>query len=627
MNLSSCVGARRKTPVILMAAAWAMPAWAGNFDLGDGWTGSWSSSVSLGSAWRAAHRDSRLYGQADGALIGLTDGTGANTIDVGNLNYDKGDRFTTLLKWIGEVELKKGDFGALVRAKAWYDDALSNSKVALGSQNNGYNNYVFSPTGGSLGERKPLSDEGFERLSKFKGVYLLDAYAYNTFDVGGLPLQIRAGNQVVNWGESLFIQGLNQINPIDVPSFRKPGAQLKEVFLPVPIVFASQSLGQFGSVEGFWQAQWKNTPIEAGCGNYWAVAGGNISAHPGKCNSAVTLAGSEPFGLAVNAYVPTVEGKAAKNSGEFGMAYRFNSERLDTEFGFYGMQIHSRTPIVSLRYQPTGTASPFAALWEYPENMKLFGVSAATNILGWSVGAELSHTRDVPVQIDGNDLLLSGLAAGGVIPGLPAGTAFGPNGTRAAAAFAGDGYVAGFTRANKTQLQLNTVKAGNRILGAGQYVFIGEVAYQTNNLPDYKKDPTALRYNRPFIFGAGSHPTYGGDTCNPAAPLNVPGAEGCANDGYVSKNAWGYRLKAELTYNDLLPGVAVQPSLYWAHDVQGYSLDSQFSQGRRTLALATRFSYAKKYTFELGGVHYNRDAKYDPLRDRAFVYANAGLTF
>ena len=621
--------ARPNVLAALLATAWASPGWAGNFELGDGWNGSWASTVSLGSSWRAAKRDPRLYSQANGALVGLTDGSGANTIDVGNLNYDRGDRYTTLFKLFGEVELKKGDLGVLVRAKAWYDDALENGKVRLGSQTNGYNNYVFSPTGGAIGSERPLSDDGFERLNRFKGIYLLDAYVYNTFDVGGLPLQVRAGNQVVNWGESLFVQGLNQINPIDVPSFRKPGAQLKEVFLPVPIVHASQSLGSFGSVEAFWQAQWKSTPIEASCGNYWEVAGGNIGANPGACNSAVTLAGSEPFGLAANAYVPTVKGREAKNAGQFGLAYRFSSDKLDTEFGLYAMQIHSRIPIVSIKFENNGTLSPFSAYWEYPEKMKLVGISAATNVMGWSVGAELSHATDVPAQVDGNDLLLSGLAAGGALAGLgiPAGTPFGPNGARAAAGFAGDGNVHGFTRAKKTQLQLNTVKAGNRILGADQYVFIGEVAYQTNNLPDYKKDPNALRYNRPFIFGAGSHPFFGGDTCNPAAPLNVPGAEGCANDGYISKNAWGYRLRLDLTYNDLIPGITVQPTIYWSHDVKGYSIDSQFSEDRKTLALSTKFSYAKKYSLEVGAVGYDRGAKYDPLRDRGFVFVNGAYTF
>ena len=255
-----------RTAIAVAAALLAGPSWALDFELSDGWKGSWTSSLSLGTAIRARNADSRLYGQANGALVGRTDGTGNNTIDEGNLNYNKGEAFTTQVKLISEVALQKGELGALIRGKAWYDHALNDQSVHLGSANNGYNGYDAATN--TLGAERALSDQGFEPLSRFKGVYLLDAYVYNTFDVGGQALQLRAGNQVVNWGESLFIQGINQVAPIDVPSFRKPGVQLKEVFLPVPLVFASQGLGGYGSVEAFYQLQWKPTPIEAGCGNY-----------------------------------------------------------------------------------------------------------------------------------------------------------------------------------------------------------------------------------------------------------------------------------------------------------------------------------------------------------------------
>jgi hypothetical protein len=591
-----------------VATLLAAPAWATDFEIGNDWTGSWNSSLSLGSSWRAHDRDPRLYGKANGSVIGLTNGTGANTIDEGNLNYEKGDRFTTLFKLFSEVEVKKGDMGALIRAKAWYDQALNDKAVRFGSQNNGYT-------------RTPLSDAGFEKLNRFKGVYLLDAYVYNTFEVAGQPLQVRAGNLVVNWGESLFIQGINQINPIDVPSFRKPGAQLKEVFLPVPILHASQSLGAWGGVEVFWQAKWKNTPIEAGCGNYWGVVNANISTDTGPCNNEVTLTGGSATGVAANAYVPQVQGREAKDSGQFGIAYRFTSDALDTEFGIYAMKLHSRTPVLSLVQNTTTVQSPFAAIWGYPENIKTYGFSASTNVLGWSLAGEISHSRGVPVQVDGNDLLLAGLGATGAL-GAP--VPYGPFGKSALAQWSSTGEIAGFSRANKTQLQINTVKAGNGILGAGQYLFVAEVGFQFNNLPDYKEDPTAVRYGRPFIFGPGSHPLYGGSTCASGQNINI---QGCDNDGYVSRRSWGYRLKGELTYNDLIPGVAVYPSVYWSHDVHGYSLDNQFSKGRQTLGLAARFSYAKKYSLEVGGVRYNHNAKYDPLRDRDSVYVNASMSF
>ena len=601
----------------------AHAAHATSFDLGDDWTANWSSSISLGSSWRARNADSRLYSQADGVLVGKTDGRAPNTVDEGDLNYNKGDRYSTEFKLISEIQIKKEDFGVFVRAKTWYDEALQNEKVHLGSQSNGYNHYDI--TTDTLGSERPLSDKGFQMLNRFKGIWLLDAYVYDTFQVADLPLQVRAGNQVVNWGESLFVQGINQINPIDVPSFRKPGAQLKEVFLPVPILDASQSLGQYGSIEAFWQAKWENTPIEAGCGNYWAVAVGNIGTSPGPCNGAITLAKSQAFGDAANAYIPTIDGRKGKNAGEFGLAYRFSSDALDTEFGVYAMNLNSRLPIISVQ-RGSNTASPFSVYWEYPSDIHTFGVSASTNLAGWSVSGEVSRQTNVPIQVDGNDLLYSSLAAAGALAGegIPAGSPFGPYGNQAVAGFASaSGYVTGYGRANKNQVQLNTVKAGNGILGAGQYLFIAEVAFENANVPDYKNNPAAVRYGRPFVFGAGSSAAYGGSTCG---TLNISTA-GCQNDGYYSRNAWGYRVKGELTYTDLLPGITVYPGLYFSHDVRGYSIDSQFSQGRQALSPSVRLSYAKRYTFEAGAVIYNHNAKYDPLRDRDSYYATASMSF
>lgn len=596
-----------------------VPALATDFEFGDGWKGDWESSVSLGTSVRARARDPKLISAADAKAVGLSGGTGNNTVDAGDANYAVGDAFSTPLKLITEVEGKKGDLGFLIRGKAWNDFALKDDAVALGSQNNGWNGYSLQT--GQFGQPKALNDSGFEPLNRFSNAYLLDAYVYDTFDIAGKPLQIRAGNQVVNWGESLFVQGINQINPIDVPSFRKPGAQLKEVFLPVPILFADQNLGDYGSLDLFWQWKWQNTPIEAGCGNYWEVAFGNIGYSPGTCSNAVSLAGPAPVGQLADAYVNTIDGKKPGNSGEYGMAYRFTSDRLDTEFGLYAMQIHSRTPIVSVQFGAGGTQVPFAAEWEYPKDIHVFGLSAATNLLGWSVGSELSRRTNAPAQIDGNDLLLSGLGAGGMIsPGNS--IAFGPYGRAALAALAGNGYLTGVGRTNITQFQVNTVKAGNRILGADQYIFVAEAAGQWNTLP--RADAGGLRYNRAFIFGPGSAAGYGGNTC--ASGLNV-NVDGCANSGYATPFAWGYRLKLDLTYNDVFGGVSVTPNVFWSQDVRGNSIDNQFLNSRTALSLGVKFTYARNYTFDVSAVTYNHNATYDPLRDRDFYSANASIAF
>ncbi|WP_031347063.1 DUF1302 domain-containing protein [Thauera terpenica] len=622
----------RKARVVLrsciataIAMAFSNGAYALDFEFGDGWKGSWSNNLSLGTSWRASGPDSALYGQDNGRLVGRTNGTGNNTLDEGNLNYDKGDPFSTQLKWITELEFKKGTMGAFVRGKAWYDYTLNKQNVRFGNQLTNYNGYDSATD--RLGKRRPLSDEGFERLNQFDGTYLLDAYVYDSFDIAGNPLQLRVGNQVVNWGESLFIQGVNQINPIDLPSFRKPGTQVKEVFLPVPIVLANQSIGNLGSIEMFYQWKWRNTPIEAGCGNYWSVSASPISARPAGCDNSVSLAGSSPFGVNAGLYVPVSNGEKPRDSGQYGVAFRTNLEEIDTELGLYAMKIHARTPALSAHFwNRPDMFSPFTVTWDYPEDIKVYGLSLATNLSGWSVASELSHSRGVPAQIDGNDLFLSMVGASGLlVPGTP--VPFGPYGEQAVAtgaAFAAgenDGFHVGYTRTNKTQLQFNTVKVGRGILDAQQYLFVAEAGFQWNDL-----DVNKLRYNRHFMFGPGPHSTY--DVIVGECRNQNISKEGCRNEGYVTKFAWGYRLKFELTYSNVMnSGVTVQPNVFWSHDVEGWSVDSQFAEGRMALGLGARFSYDKRYNLDLNAVRYNSNADYDVLRDRSFYSATVSMSF
>lgn len=603
----------QKAVAALVAACFSSGAWAvTEFEFGDGWTGTWLNTFSVGTSIRATDADPKLYGQGNGALVGLTNGTGNNTIDEGNLNYRKGDSFSTPIKLMSEVSFKKGSMGGLIRAKAWYDETLKNGSVHFGNQANGYNGY--NPATNSLTSNKPLSDEGFDPLLKFSGVQLLDAYVYDTFKLGGNDLQLRAGKHVLNWGESLFIQGVNQINPIDVPAARRPGAELKEVFMPAWMLSGSQSLGELGALEAFYQLKWEPTPIEAGCGNYWSVAQGNIAKNPGVCTNASALnhLGSTPEALASGNYIPTLDGVNAKDSGQFGLAYRFTAASLDTEFGIYGMNIHARTPVFSLQYGAfPGSNSPIAAFWEYPENIKVFGISAATNILGWSVSGELSQTRDVRAQLDGNDMFYGSFGVG-PLASLAAG-----NGAGTAS-----GILHGGIKTNKNQVQINALQAGNKFLGADQWLVVGEAGFQWNDLPMGGD----MRFNRPFIFGPGPNASYGGNTCGTALNINQ---DGCSqNTGYVTKNAWGYRLLAQLTFNNVFDtGVTASPRIFWSHDVKGYSVDSQFVEDRQALGLGTKFSYAKKYSLDLSYNTFNKNAAFDPLRDRDYMSATFSMNF
>ncbi|MEP7083544.1 MAG: DUF1302 family protein, partial [Betaproteobacteria bacterium] len=197
-----------------------------SFDWGNGVSGSFDSTISLGGLWRMSGRDEALIGIANGGTSRTVNG------DDGNLNYRNGELVSSLLKGTHEFELKYHNWGLFTRGSWFYDRAAA--------------------------EKDELGPKAHSRL---KGdVVLLDAYAYGRFDLGGNKTAVRVGNQVVSWGESTFIpNSINSINPVDVSKLRTPGSELKEAFIPTPMLWVSQQLGQGISFEGYVQANWQKT--------------------------------------------------------------------------------------------------------------------------------------------------------------------------------------------------------------------------------------------------------------------------------------------------------------------------------------------------------------------------------
>jgi len=586
------------------------------------------------------------------ALYGITGALGGNTDD-GTLNFEKGRQFSTPFKVVTDVEYKKGDFGGLVRAKAWYDYTLENKGVRHGSFVNGYT------------QGAKLDDSNYEDLAKFSGVALLDAYVYGGFKLGESDAKVRIGRHVLNWGESIFIQGVNQVNPIDLPALRRPGTEIKEVLMPVGMVSANVGLGHGMSAEGYYQWEWQNSVVD-GCGTYFLTVDASVGPNAQNACKAgflqsLTAAQSAQLsallkrpiplgdagGVAAGAYLPAVATKEAKDGGQWGLSLRMNASDLDTEFGLYAMQYNSRVPVLStvkgnspfpLTTQLLGAAARQSALfWEYPEAIRLYGLSAATNIAGVAVGAEVSYSPNFPVQLAPGDLLgglvygsapqaLAVLGVSGPVAALMNANR-GPLTSRFVAAQNGE-VVSGYDRLHKTQLQVNAVQFFSNVLGAETLTAIGEVGAQHANVPD---SLTGIRYGRSFVFGIGTHPGYGplaGAVPGGCPVLNTPNQPGCENDGFVSNFSWGYRLRGQLAYANFLNlGFTMKPSVFYGQDVRGVSADGQFNEGRATLGLGLGFEYRKAYSIDLGYVTYSNSAKWDPLRDRDYYSISFSASF
>ena len=211
--------------------------------------GSFDSTVSFGLQWRMSGTSCRIIGNDNGGCAPTTGklgevvngpGFGATSdpdfnylqSDNGNLNYRKNQLVSSVLKGNHELALRFRDgWSALGRFSWLYDPAADNT------------------------ERTPLSD-GAKNIS-VHNITLLDLWLAKDLELGDRPAKIKVGNQVLSWGEDIFIYGgINIINPIDLTRAHKPGVQLKEIFRPAPM--ASFNFGATAnlSIEGFWQANW-----------------------------------------------------------------------------------------------------------------------------------------------------------------------------------------------------------------------------------------------------------------------------------------------------------------------------------------------------------------------------------
>ena len=198
-----------------------------------GIVGNLDTTVTLGASLRVQDRDQDL--------IGVVNGGRANSINVddGNLNFDKGDLTSLSAKATHELDLNWRNFGFFGRVIYFYDAAIMD----------------IDP------ERTEFTSEAKDTAGR--DLELLDAYGTGDFVIASRPLSVRFGNQVINWGESTFIQnGINIINPVDVTKLRVAGAELRDALEPVLALDASMGLTENLSLEGFWQLKEKTTEIE-----------------------------------------------------------------------------------------------------------------------------------------------------------------------------------------------------------------------------------------------------------------------------------------------------------------------------------------------------------------------------
>lgn len=346
-------------------------AQAAEFTLGD-FNLQVDSRLTLGSSWRTKNRNNDYIAAGTLASTGKTPGLATNptyqgnsssNTDNGNMNFDKWDAVSTAITGNHDFSLSHNDYrnlGVKVGFRYWYDFALANLDGAPSSANmvNDYKN--------SKAFKDAKSD-----------IELTDAYIWGEFDVAGRPAQVLLGRHVLNWGESTFIQGgQNVANPVDATALRRPGAEVKDALLPIAMLSGSMALDEMGdfTLEGYYQLEWQRTRADA-CGTYFSNAdfaaegcgpvyyqsgiseqaglAGNLATTPFD-NLTAAYAGLNAVGVNVSSQDLTIAHRAADNKpkthGQFGVALKWYAESLNgTEFGVSFQNIHGRLPVVGGR--------------------------------------------------------------------------------------------------------------------------------------------------------------------------------------------------------------------------------------------------------------------------------------
>ncbi|HUP90826.1 MAG TPA: DUF1302 family protein [Solimonas sp.] len=164
--------------------------------------------------------------------------------DNGNLNFDRYDIVHATAKITTDLTANLYDFNVFVRGLYYFD--------------NQYTQLVeYHPDTTLTPQHSDFSDVGEEEIgTDFK---VLDYFVSRTFQLGERNVAFKLGNQVLNWGESGFLiaNSLNSINPPNQALLRIPGFDIKELFQPVGMAYASADVFQGASLEAFYQYEWK----------------------------------------------------------------------------------------------------------------------------------------------------------------------------------------------------------------------------------------------------------------------------------------------------------------------------------------------------------------------------------
>jgi hypothetical protein len=610
-----------------LLGATSVPLQAFEFSGGE-WSANLDTTISYGASWRMDDLDPSLVGKqsivnnpavfaldklAQRELTGRWSANG----DDGNLNYsESGDLISHAIKATVEFDIRWRNYGGFARATAFYD--FENA------------------------DKESLSDIAQERVGG--EARLLDAYIYGNHQPGDRFLTWRLGKQVVSWGESTFIQGgINVINPVDLSKLRVAGAELKEAFEGVNMIWGSIDLTPSVALEALYMFEHREIRPDP-AGTYFST---NDIGSPGASYAMLGFVYPQPV-INPDLFAATCQqgnidqsdsplppdlvnlgcGFALQrsatpdvsDSGQYGAAIRWFLENLGgTELGFYYLRYHSRLPTVSgqavfeipLPPRPGGFSNSYYT--EYAEDIDLFGVSFNSNIGTWALSGEVSFRPNQPLQFDDVEVLFAGLTPLNFLQ-----PSYYFEYKSQLGEFGPGELIQGWDEHEVWQVQATTTKLfgpGN-FIRANQVAFVAEAGF--NHVADLP-DQDYQRYEGPGTDSGGGPDWTSGDWNNPETQVG----------GFADDFSWGYRLLLRADYNNAIGAVTISPRLGWLHDVDGTSPGpgGAFIDGRKQLTLGVAFNYLNEWIFDFAYTTHMGAGEFNMRKDRDFFSASVRYSF
>jgi hypothetical protein len=426
----------------------------------------------------------------------------------GENSVPQGGLATHRLDLLSELDLAwRARWGARLSTAAWYDAAYQGGRATM------------SPALAAAGIPGSYLGGAYSRytLRRYRGPWgeVLDAFVFARLDAGEVPVTFKAGRHTVYWGESLMQAGATHgvcygQMPLDLQkAFATPGVEAKELFRPLASVSGQAQLTPSLSLSAQAFLQWQSNVYPEG-GTYLGPADFAFNGPDGIFRN---LSGTPAFLRNDGVSRPG-------DLGEWGVALRWQPAWLDGTVGLYYRRFTDKLAAVLLTANPGGVgplspaiASPFRYRQYYGEGIQLVGLSLARQLLGASLGAELSYRRDMP--------LLAQSLGFAVAPAPPLQAVLFPHGPPT---LRGNSYQA---RGDTWHGVLNAVG----VVGGGPVFSSASWALEVTG-----SRWLAVRDNQDLFYGLG-HGVCRTDPALAAAGLARGKADGCATRGHLGVGA------------------------------------------------------------------------------------------